>query len=108
MKIDKNKKYYEDTKELELLNKYYNVDTKNKNVTMLLHYDKASDLIDNRVISKDNYLFDYDELTSINNRIKRIPFIYSVDIDIQIDDYEDYDPKKMVDGFCQNTKNASD
>ena len=99
MKIDKNKNYYEDTKELELLNKYYNVDTKNKNVTMPLHYDKASDLIDNRVISKDNYLFDYDELTSINNRIKRIPFIYSVDIDIQIDDYEDYDPKKMIDGF---------
>ena len=99
MKKDKKRNSFEDKKELELLNKYYNVDTENKNVTMLLHYDKANDLIDSRIISKDNYLFDYEELTSINERIKRIPIVYDVDIDIQIDDYEDFEPEKLIDGF---------
>ncbi len=90
---------FDDKIELELLNKYYIVDRENKIITMPLHYEKASDLIDNRVISKDNYLFDYSELASINDRIKRIPIIYSVNIDIQIDDYEEYNPKKLLDGF---------
>lgn len=93
------KSTFEDKKELELLNKYYDVDTENKMITMPLHYEKASDLIDNRVISKDNYLFDYEELTSISERLKRIPIIYNVNINIQIDDYEDYEPKKLLQGF---------
>lgn len=90
---------FEDKKELELLNKYYNVDYDNKIVTMPLHYEKASDLIDSTVISKDNYLFDYSELTMINDRITRIPKLYSVNINIQIDDYEDYEPNKLISGF---------
>lgn len=90
---------FEDKRELELINKYYNVDTENKIVTMPLHYDKASDLVDNTVVSKDNFLFDYEQLTMINNRISRIPIMYNVNIEIQIDDYEDYDASKLISGF---------
>ena len=79
-------------REIDLLNKYYEIDNENRVVTMPLHYEKASDLINNKIISKDNYLFDYEELTAINDMIRRIPVMYKVNIDIQIDDYEDYDP----------------
>ncbi len=86
-------------REIELLGKYYEVDNENRIVTMPLHYDKASDLINGKIISKDNYLFDYDELTTINNMIKRVPIMYKINIDIQIDDYEDYEPEKLLSGF---------
>ena len=86
-------------REIDLLNKYYEIDNENRIVTMPLHYEKASDLINNKIISKDNYLFDYEELTSINDMIRRVPIMYKVNIDIQIDDYEDYDPKELLAGF---------
>lgn len=86
-------------REIELLNKYYEIDNENKIVTMPLHYEKASDLINGKIVSKDNYLFDYEELTSINDMIKRVPVMYKVKIDIQIDDYEDYEPEKLLAGF---------
>ena len=86
-------------REIELLNKYYEIDNENRIVTMPLHYEKASDLVNDKIISKDNYLFDYDELTSINEMIKRVPAMYRINIDIQIDDYEDYEPEKLIAGF---------
>ena len=86
-------------REIDLLNKYYEIDNENRIVTMPLHYDKASDLINGKIVSKDNYLFDYDELSSINDMIKRVPFMYKININIQIDDYEDYDPDKLLSGF---------
>jgi len=97
----KNKKYKTivNKREIDLLNKYYEIDNENRIATMPLHYEKASDLINNKIISKDNYLFDYDELTLINDMIKRIPIMYKVNIDLQIDDYEDYDSKELLAGF---------
>ena len=86
-------------REIDLLNKYYEIDNEKRIVTMPLHYDKASDLINNKIVSKDNYLFDYDELSSINDMIKRVPVMYKIHIDIQIDDYEDYEPNKLLSGF---------
>ncbi len=86
-------------REIELLNKYYEVDNKKRITTMPLHYDKASDLINNKIISKDNYLFDYEELSNINQMIKRIPIMYKININFQIDDYEDYEPEKLMSGF---------
>ena len=97
----KNKKYKTivNKREIDLLNKYYEIDNENRVATMPLHYERASDLINNKIISKDNYLFDYEELTLINDMIKRIPIMYKVNIDLQIDDYEDYDPKELLAGF---------
>ena len=99
--MTKNKKYKTivNKREIDLLNKYYEIDNENRIATMPLHYEKASDLINNKIISKDNYLFDYEELTLINDMIKRIPIMYKVNIDLQIDDYEDYDPKELLSGF---------
>ena len=92
-------KFIVNAREIELLNKYYEVDNENRIVTMPLHYDKASDLVNGKIISKDNYLFDYEELTSINDMIKRIPVMYKIKINIDIDDYEDYEPEKLLSGF---------
>ena len=98
--MDKKKdKLIVNQREIELLNKYYEVDNENRIVTMPLHYEKASDLINEKIISKDNYLFDYDELTTINDMINRVPIMYKINIDIQIDDFEDYEPEKLLSGF---------
>ena len=98
-KKKKKDKFIVNAREIELLNKYYEVDNENRIVTMPLHYDKASDLVNGKIISKDNYLFDYEELTSINDMIKRIPVMYKIKINIDIDDYEDYEPDKLLSGF---------
>ena len=99
MSKKKKDKFIVNAREIELLNKYYEVDNENRIVTMPLHYDKASDLVNGKIISKDNCLFDYEELTSINDMIKRIPVMYKIKINIDIDDYEDYEPDKLLSGF---------
>ncbi len=85
--------------EVELLNKYYEIDDDNKVVTIPLHYNKASDLVNERIIAKDNYLFNYEELSSINDMIQRIPSMYKININIEIDDYENYESEKLLSGF---------
>ena len=46
------------TRRIELLKKYYSVDEENKIITIKMHYDHASELLDYSVGEESNVMFD--------------------------------------------------
>lgn len=86
-------------REIELLKKYYDIDEEKKVVTIPLKFDKASELIDDKIINKKNYIIDHDVLADMTSTLRRIPVGYTVNYELHINDYEDYDPKRIVDSF---------
>ncbi|MBQ9449364.1 MAG: hypothetical protein IJU60_05775 [Acholeplasmatales bacterium] len=86
-------------REIELLKKYYDIDEEKRVVTIPLKFDKASELIDDKIINKKNYIIDHDVLADMTSTLRRIPVGYTVDYELHIKDYEDYDPKRIVDSF---------
>ena len=83
-------------REMDVINKYYDVDKENKIVTIPLHYDKASDLVDHTVRTKGEYFIDPEEIAKIGDKVRSIPLIYKTKISLQIDDYEGYSPTKLL------------
>ncbi len=81
-----------------LLDKYFNIDKVNKIAFLNLHYDKASDILD-VTSSKGEYLISDDTINSINNLIKMIPSKFKVEINLNIDDYENFDKEGILKSF---------
>ena len=86
-------------REIELLKKYYDIDEEKKVVTIPRKFEKASDLIDDKIINKKNYIIDHDVLADMTSTLRRIPVGYTVNYELHINDYEDYDPKRIVESF---------
>lgn len=89
----------EENRQLLLLKKYYEVNEKNKIVTLRFYYDKASDLLNTCTSSFENSIFNDDALENINNAIQSIPAIFRVKIVSDINDYEGYNPKNIIQSF---------
>ncbi len=90
------KEYY---REMKVIGKYYDVDETNKIVTINLHYGNASELIDNTIKSENNYAISDEVMENIENKVKKIPLVYKVRINLSIDDYEELDPKKLLENI---------
>ena len=86
-------------REIELLNKYYDVDEEKKIVNIPLKFEKASDMIEDKIINKKNYIIDNDLLADMTTTLKRLPVGYTVNYEFNINDYENYDRKKIVESF---------
>ena len=86
-------------RELELLNKYYDVDEEKKIVNIPLKFDKASELIDDKIINKKDYIIDDELLADMTSTLKRLPVGYTVNYEFNINDYENYDRHKIVESF---------
>ena len=86
-------------REMKVINKYYDVDEENKIVTIPLHFEKATDLVDSSVRDKGDYLISEEVLADISDKVTSIPFLYKVKISLEIDDYEGYDPDKLLDNI---------
>lgn len=90
---------FDNERQLILLKKYYQVDEENKIVTINVHYDKASDFLNTNIGNNDNPIIRDDALENVNNIIQSIPVIYKVKINFDIKDYENYDPKNIIQSF---------
>lgn len=86
-------------KELELLNRYYDVDEENKLVTIPLKYEKATELIDLNVEAKNNYPISDPAMVSIVEKISTIPPGYQVKLNLIINDYEGYDENILLESL---------
>lgn len=86
-------------RQIELFEKYYNVNKENKTVGFTLHYEKASDLLDTNFGNIKKPQFSEDALKNINSLIEKAPFGYKVEINFEINDYEGYDPKSIIESF---------
>ncbi len=86
----------DDYREIQLLKKYYLIDEEKKMITLPLHFDKASDIIDLNFVSTGNIVIKEEILVTIGDKIKSFPSMLKVKLDLIIDDYEDYDAKKIL------------
>ena len=87
------------TRRIELLKKYYSVDEENKIITIKMHYNHASELLDYSVGEASNVMFDDLFLEKLNKIFERIPMGYKVDIILEIGDYDIYTEEQIMSKF---------
>ena len=92
---NKNKNLFQ----IELLEKYYVVDNDKKIINIDLHYPKSSDILLNNEGNINCPLFKNEILETVNNSIERTPKDYKVNIIFDIEDYENYKPKQIIESF---------
>ncbi len=85
--------------QIELLKKYYEIDEENKVVKVTLAYEKASELFVTDYASEEHPEFKGEILSRVSEIISRVPLDYKVDLSFAIDDYEGYDPDKLLESF---------
>lgn len=85
-------------RQLELMKKRFDVDEENKVVKLDLYYDKADDVLLSNI---DTYVptFDREKFSKIREIILDFPLEYKADLNIKIDDYQNYKPEEVLDGF---------
>ncbi|MEI3536853.1 MAG: hypothetical protein V8R16_09085 [Bacilli bacterium] len=96
---NKNKNLFENKRQIELLEKYYVVDNDKKIINIDLHYPKSSDILLNNEGNINCPLFKNEILETVNNLIERTPKDYKVNIIFDIEDYENYKPKQIIESF---------
>lgn len=96
---NKNKNLFENKRQIELLEKYYVVDNDKKIINIDLHYPKSSDILLNNEGNINCPLFKNEVLETINNSIEKTPKDYKVNIIFDIEDYENYNPKQIIESF---------
>ena len=87
------------TRQLDLLEKYFNVDRQNKIIEMEFKYDKASDVLDSELSTLKKPLFKKEILETISEYLNMLPTGYKADVDIVLDDLEGYNPEDITDSL---------
>ncbi|MCQ2742995.1 MAG: hypothetical protein MJ239_06895 [Bacilli bacterium] len=117
MEEEKKKQRYMTTamaRHLELVEKYYEVDRENRIIFLRLHYEKATDILDLDIGDKNRPSFKTSTMARVVDIIGTFPEGFKVDVQFQIDDYQGYDPKILVEAFndefefnhfCSNSDN---
>ena len=85
-------------RQLELMKKRFDVDEENKIVQLNLTFDTADELLEKNIDSKVP-TFDRGKFEEITDTISDFPFDYKTDLNIKINDYQDYDSKELVDSL---------
>lgn len=95
----KNNILFENKRQIELLEKYYNIDNENKIISIDLHYQKVSDILLTNEGNINYPLFKNEIIETVNNAIKRTPRDFKINIVFDIEDYENYNPKQIIESF---------
>jgi hypothetical protein len=85
-------------RERMLLGKYYDVDDENKIVTMSYCFDEASLVVDNSLDNKE-YLIKDEIMEKIISGMKSVPLMYKININVRINDFQNYSKEKVVEAF---------
>lgn len=86
-------------RQLDLLSKYYEIDSENHLINIELHYEKASDLFEMDVVTKGTPKFKREILARISELLESVPENYKVDFSIKVDDYEGIKVDNILDSF---------
>lgn len=90
---------FENKRQIELLEKYYNIDNENKIISIDLHYQKVSDILLTNEGNINYFLFKNEIIETVNNAIKKTPRDFKINIVFDIEDYENYNPKQIIESF---------
>lgn len=80
-------------RQLDVLERYYNIDHEKRLVKIPFHFKKVSDLINTNIKTKGIPVFKNDLLKEISYLMHKVPSEYRIDIDLEIEDYEGYSPE---------------
>jgi len=80
---------------IEALKDIYKVDMENLTITVPLHFESASEIVAENIGTKKNPVIQRDLLAQFSDNIHNIPDEFKINFDIQIKDYEGYDPKRL-------------
>lgn len=86
-------------RQIALLSKYYDIDLENRVITIVLHYEKASELFENDLVTKGTPKFKLEILARISELVETIPNDFKIDFKIDVDDYEGYKVDNIVESF---------
>ena len=87
------------TRQNELLKKYYDLNSEQKIIDISLHYDRASDILDKSIGNPLHPQFKDEVLQKINSTILNTKQGYKLAINFEINDYENYTPKNIIESF---------
>ena len=87
------------TRQNELLKKYYDLNSEQKIINISLHYDRASDILDTSIGNPLHPQFKDEVLQKINSTILNTKQGYKLAINFEINDYENYTPKNIIESF---------
>ena len=82
----------------ELMKKKFDVDEEKKIVKLNLHYDKASDLLEEHLETKAP-TFNREKFGVMKDIVSDFPVEYKADLNIKVDDYEGFTPDEMLESF---------
>lgn len=88
-----------DSRQLELIEKYYYLDKEKKIIDIDLNYDSTDDLLDKEIGNPNNPQFSKDVLETMDSIIENIPAGYKVNINLVLNDYKGYNPKVLMETF---------
>lgn len=89
-----------DSRQLEMISRYYPVDRENKTVTFTFHYDSVEDILtpDVRTIRSLSHV-DSSILEKMDSFVSFLPQDYTAIFDFVIDDYKGNSPQDVLDSF---------
>ena len=85
--------------QLDLLEKYFEVDRENKIIEIKFKYDKPTDALDEEISSTKKPLFKKEVLETISEYLNMLPTGYKANIDILFDDMEGYNPEEITESL---------
>ena len=88
-----------DSRQLELIDKYYYLDKEKKIIDVDLNYDSVDDILDKEIGNPNNPQFSKNVLETMDSIIENIPTGYKVNINLVLKDYKGYDPKILMETF---------
>ena len=88
-----------DSRQLELIEKYYYLDREKKIIDVDLNYDSVDDILDKEIGNPNNPQFSKNVLETMDSIIENIPTGYKVNINLVLKDYKGYDPKVLMETF---------
>lgn len=86
-------------KQINVLKKIYDIDETKRLVTVSLHYEKASEILQQDLSEINKPVLKDDILEIIDQISKTLPIDFKIDLKIKINDYEGYDPKLIASSF---------
>ncbi len=88
-----------DSRQLELVEKYYYLDREKKIIDIDLNYDSVDDILEKEIGNPNNPQFSRSVLETMDSIIENIPTGYKVNLNLVLKDYKDYDPKVLMETF---------
>ena len=92
------------SRQYEILSKYYDINENTGVICLNLHYDSAIELFDNVKYHSKSSFFSPEIMAYVSDSMEKFPDFYDVELNITIEDYDEYTPKEIIDSFHDNVE----